>query len=84
LVRRHEFFLWYLNNIFRLRDNSFELSLDILDQLGKDQQMENNVDYISGEAEKLRKTLLERKARPLTNSQVSQVSQVTGRNVELE
>ena len=40
--------------------------------------MENNVDYISGEAEKLRKTLFERKARLLTNSQV------TGRNVELE
>jgi len=82
-----EFFLWYLDNIFRLRDNSFELSLDqldILDQLGKDQQAENNVDYISSEAEKLRKTLFERKARLLTNGQVSQVSQVTGRNVELK
>jgi hypothetical protein len=82
-----EFFLWYLDNIFKLRGNSLGLTLDqldILDRPEKGQRAEDNVNRISEEAEKLRKTLFERKISLLTQSQVGQVSQVTGRNVELE
>jgi hypothetical protein len=76
-----ENFLWYMDNILKLRDISFEKieQLDILDQIDPE---------ISGGsldifAEKIRNSIYEKRRGLLTEGQVNQVSQVAGRNVEL-
>jgi len=88
-----DYFLWYMDNILKLRDNHFEKfealnfpnnnQLDTLDRLdvfnqGPTVQIDGeNVDKLSLT---IRKTLVERKVALL---QKRQVSQVAGRNVEL-
>lgn len=91
-----EYLLWYLDNALKLRDNHFEKfealslannnQLDTLDRL--DVFNQGATPQIDGESvDKLslniRKTLVEKKVALLEHRQVSQVSQVAGRNVEL-
>jgi len=91
-----EYFLWYLNNALKLRDNQLEKldalnllsnpqldTLDILDQFNKGaipSENGENVDKLSSDT---RKAMYNRKVALLQKRQVSQVNQVAGRNVEL-
>jgi len=91
-----EYFLWYLDNVLKLRDNEFEKfdalnvlnsnhfdtldGLDVLNQGATNQNIKENVDKISSN---IRKKIVNKKITLLEEHQVSQVKQVTGRNVEL-
>ena len=78
-----ENFLWYLDTIlgFRANDTHFfgNSQLDILDTLDLIFSDSN----INSPAEKIRQTLFEKKKTLVSERQVSQVSQVSGRNTEL-
>jgi len=81
-----ENFLWYLDNILALRDNELHTinglainTLDILDTLDT-KISDYNVDVRASE---IRATLFEKKKSLISEGQVSQVSQVVGRNTEL-
>jgi len=84
-----ENFLWYLDNIIELRDNQFEKiqslnvkQLDILpalDRLRRGVPPKQEEEVISN----IRTKIYEKKRALLTEAQVKQVSQVTGRNTEL-
>ncbi|MGQ9625194.1 MAG: hypothetical protein ACUVT9_07500 [Candidatus Bathycorpusculaceae bacterium] len=76
-----ENFLWYMDNILKIKSNEAHLlaqldTLDTLDLSISDYSIEN-LD------EAIREMLFEKKKALLTEGQVSQVSQVTGRNTEL-
>jgi hypothetical protein len=75
-----ENFLWYLDNILTFKTNDahpFQLDiLDILDQKISDKNVEI-------QEEEIRETLFEKKKTLIQEAQVSQVSQVSGRNTEL-
>jgi len=75
-----ENFLWYLDNILTFKTNhAHPFQLDILDIL--DQKIsDKNVEVQEGE---IRETLFEKKKTLIQEDQVSQVSQVSGRNTEL-
>lgn len=75
-----ENFLWYLDNILTFKTNhAHPFQLDILDIL--DQKIsDKNVEVQEGE---IRETLFEKKKTLIQEGQVSQVSQVSGRNTEL-
>jgi hypothetical protein len=75
-----ENFIWYLDNILTFKTNHMHpLTLDILDIL--DQKIsDKNVEVQEGE---IRETLFEKKKTLIQEGQVSQVSQVSGRNTEL-
>jgi hypothetical protein len=80
-----ENFLWYMDHILKLRDNELHLMsdstvlLDILDAL--DIKLEGL--EVLEHSSRIREELFTRKKALLSDSQVSQVSQVAGRNVEL-
>jgi len=75
-----ENFLWYLDNILTFKTNHLHpFALDILDIL--DQKISDNNFALADE--KIRATLFERKKTLIQEDQVSQVSQVSGRNTEL-
>ena len=78
-----ENFLWYLDTIlgFRVNDTHFisNSQLDILDTL----DLIFSDGNINSPAEKIRQTLFEKKKALVSERQVSQVSQVSGRNTEL-
>ena len=78
-----ENFLWYLDNALTFRGNELHAlsgpQLDILDVLDPSIS-DSGVDF---QSEKLRQTLFEKKRCLLSEGQVSQVSQVSGRNTEL-
>ena len=80
---------WYMDNILTFRDNDAYLfngladfSLDSLNSLD-DLIGENSAKNIIEKAEKIRKSMYEKTKTLLTEQQVKQVSQVSGRNVEL-
>jgi len=75
-----ENFLWYLDNILTFKTNhAHPFQLDILDIL--DQKIsDKNVEVQEGE---IREILFEKKKTLIQEGQVSQVSQVSGRNTEL-
>lgn len=79
-----EYFLWYLDNAFLLKENSLEaLQLDYLDGLDlftETEMGENPSIDVMDRSEELRQKLFERKISLLRKGQVSQLS---GRNVEL-
>lgn len=78
-----ENFLWYLDNIFSFKAKSAQFIgnsqldiLDILDLFFSDSDADSP-------AEKIRETMFEKSKAHLSEGQVSQVSQVSGRNTEL-
>ncbi|RLF39612.1 MAG: hypothetical protein DRN12_06740 [Thermoplasmata archaeon] len=75
-----ENFLWYLDNILTFKTNHMHSAaldtLDILDLFFSDYNVEI-------QEEEIRKTLFEKRKTLLRERQVSQVSQVSGRNTEL-
>jgi len=83
-----ENFLWYMDNILSLRENQLERieaisnQLDILDSLDLTVS-DYTTELMLKNAEKIRKAMVKNKNALLLERQVSQVCQVTGRNVEL-
>jgi hypothetical protein len=81
-----ENFLWYLDNILAFRDNDVHLvnglkglavdAVDTVDLIFSDLKL-------SEYAEKIRTTLFEKKRTLLREGQLSQLSQLSGRNIEL-
>jgi len=80
-----ENFLWYVDNILDIRDNDMHIlegltnTLDILDTLDVKISELQESEY----ANEIRETLYSKKKTFISERQVSQVSQVAGRNTEL-
>jgi len=88
-----EYFLWYLDNTLELRDTKFEnlealnllknKSLDKLDALDTFNWGAPRSENVAELSTNIRKSIAKKKIALLQKRQVSQISQVAGRNVEL-
>ena len=81
-----ENFLWYLDNILTFRDNDMHLvngsalfEVDLVDIVDPSASTTN----VEEQASKIRLTLFEKKRTLVTEGQLSQLCQLTGRNIEL-
>lgn len=82
---RDELLLWYLDNILEIRDKQLSM-VDMVDQVdlfgdGVDQQI--SIEDLSSLAKTLRNKLFKQSTTHLKDSQLSQLRQLKGRNVEL-
>lgn len=75
--------LWYLDNVLQIRDN--ELGVDIVEQvdLFEKVDIQTVLGDASSEAGRLRELLFKQGTHHLSKSQLNQLSQLKGRNVEL-